>query len=122
MIGQAFLHPTLFHYNISGSEPSTAGISANDWCEILGIACRINGKVVYPHDNSIYCLIMCTRERALQLGQKIEVIEDAERRIADYDFLSVILKIFCLKECADSPIFLLSLRQNSNKETLLLIL
>ena len=28
---------------------------------------------------------MCTRERALQLGQKIEVIEDAERRIAEYE-------------------------------------
>ena len=28
---------------------------------------------------------MCTRERALQLGQKIEVIEDAERRIAKYE-------------------------------------
>ena len=28
---------------------------------------------------------MCTRERALALGQKIEVIEDAERRIAEYE-------------------------------------
>ena len=33
----------------------------------------------------IHSLIMCTRERALQLGQKIEVIEDAERRIAEYE-------------------------------------
>ena len=28
---------------------------------------------------------MCTRERALALCQKIEVIEDAERRIAEYE-------------------------------------
>lgn len=28
---------------------------------------------------------MCTRERALQLGQEHEVVEDAERRIAEYE-------------------------------------
>ncbi|MGM9798883.1 MAG: hypothetical protein ACI3ZY_15145 [Parabacteroides sp.] len=28
---------------------------------------------------------MCTREKALQLGQRLEVIEDAERRIAEYE-------------------------------------
>lgn len=28
---------------------------------------------------------MCTKERALELGQKIEVIEDAEKRIAAYE-------------------------------------
>ena len=29
--------------------------------------------------------IMCTRERALELGQKLEIVEDAERRIAEYE-------------------------------------
>ena len=29
--------------------------------------------------------IMCTRERALELGQKLEIVEDAERRIAKYE-------------------------------------
>ena len=29
--------------------------------------------------------IMCTRERALELGQKPEIVEDAERRIAEYE-------------------------------------
>ena len=28
---------------------------------------------------------MCTRERALELGQKLEIVEDAERRIAEYE-------------------------------------
>jgi len=28
---------------------------------------------------------MCTRERALELGQKPEIVEDAEKRIADYE-------------------------------------
>ena len=29
--------------------------------------------------------IMCTRERALELGQKLEIVEDTERRIAKYE-------------------------------------
>ena len=29
--------------------------------------------------------IMCTRERAVELGQKLEIVEDAERRIAEYE-------------------------------------
>ena len=29
--------------------------------------------------------IMCTRERELELGQKLEIVEDAERRIAKYE-------------------------------------
>ena len=29
--------------------------------------------------------IMCTRERAWELGQKLEIVEDAERRIAEYE-------------------------------------
>ena len=29
--------------------------------------------------------IMCTRERELELGQKLEIVEDAGRRIAKYE-------------------------------------
>ena len=28
---------------------------------------------------------MCTRERALELGQKLEIVEDADIRIAEYE-------------------------------------
>ena len=39
----------------------------------------------YLRTSTKHFINMCTREIALQLGQKIEVIEDAERRIAEYE-------------------------------------
>ena len=49
-----------------------------------GLPSRTDFRTIVPTASGIPVPLL-SRERALALGQKIEVIEDAERRIAEYE-------------------------------------